>query len=279
MPKQQPAPNHPPAPTIHAYDPKTALIVVDVQNDFADPAGSLAVRGGESVIDLINAQVAAARAAGSLVCYTQDWHPPSTPHFAKDGGIWPVHCVAHTWGAQLHPALRVEGPVVRKGTAGEDGYSGFSMRDPLSGTTVPTELEALLRRAGSGVSAVVVVGLATDYCVLATALDGRDLGYAVTVLLDGIRAVDLVPGDGERAIERMRAAGVVVIRVGVDADAAGVPPVRPADAPPEGAAADAADAADAAGVPPVRPDDAPREGAAADAPRADGGLRSHARGG
>ena len=163
--------------------------------------------------------------------------------------------------------------MVRKGTAGEDGYSGFSMRDPLSGTTVPTELEALLRRAGSGVSAVVVVGLATDYCVLATALDGRDLGYAVTVLLDGIRAVDLVPGDGERAIERMRAAGVVVIRVGVAADAAGVPPVRPADAPQAGAAAAAAEAAGAL------PDDAPQAGAAADAPRAEGGLRSHPRGG
>ena len=111
-------PNHPPAPTIHAYDPKTALIVVDVQNDFADPAGSLAVRGGESIIDLINAQVAAARAAGSVVCYTQDWHPASTPHFAKDGGIWPVHCVADTWGAQLHPALR------RRGTRGAQRHRG-----------------------------------------------------------------------------------------------------------------------------------------------------------
>ena len=87
--------------------------------------------------------------AGSPVVYTQDWHPPSTPHFAKDGGIWPVHCVADTWGAQLHPDLVVRGPVVRKGTGGEDGYSGFSMRDPETGETSPTELDGLLREAGA----------------------------------------------------------------------------------------------------------------------------------
>ena len=79
---------------------------------------------------LIDAQVAAAKAAGARVVYTQDWHPPSTPHFARDGGIWPVHCVADTWGAQLHPDLRVEGPVVRKGQHGEDGYSGFTCATP-----------------------------------------------------------------------------------------------------------------------------------------------------
>jgi nicotinamidase/pyrazinamidase len=187
------------------YDPATALLIVDVQNDFADPAGSLHVRDGESVVPLIGAQVAAAAAAGARVFYTQDWHPPRTPHFARDGGSWPVHCVADTWGAQLHPDLLVEGPVVRKGQHGEDGYSGFTMQDPLSGRTEPTELEDLLRAAG--VERLVVAGLATDYCVEATVLDARALGFEVTVLASAIRAVDRVEGDGARALVRMGEAG------------------------------------------------------------------------
>src|SRR5688500_16959722 len=80
------------------YDAETALVVTDVQNDFADPTGSLSVPGGDAVVDAANAQIAAARSAGSLVVYTQDWHPPRTPHFVTDGGPWPVHCVAGTWG-------------------------------------------------------------------------------------------------------------------------------------------------------------------------------------
>ncbi|MGH3369810.1 MAG: cysteine hydrolase family protein, partial [Nocardioidaceae bacterium] len=84
-----------------SYGPGTALVVVDVQNDFADPAGSLYVRGGEQVVQAVNAEVEAARAAASPVVYTQDWHPPETPHFEKDGGKWPVHCVMGTWGAEL----------------------------------------------------------------------------------------------------------------------------------------------------------------------------------
>src|SRR3972149_6496683 len=130
------------------YDPTTALVVVDVQNDFADLAGSLSVRGGEAVVAAANAEIAAARAAGALVVYTQDWHPESTPHFAKDGGVWPVHCLAGSWGAALHPALDVGGPVVRKGSAGAVGHSGFTMRDPGTGATLPTEPDALLRGRG-----------------------------------------------------------------------------------------------------------------------------------
>ncbi|HEU4919179.1 MAG TPA: isochorismatase family protein, partial [Candidatus Limnocylindrales bacterium] len=145
--------------------------------------------------------------AGALVVYTQDWHPESTPHFAKDGGIWPVHCVGGTWGAELHPDVVVDGPRVRKGENGEDGYSGFTMRDPQSGETIPTPLEALLRE--HGIERVVVCGLATDYCVKATALDAARLGFETYLLVDAIRAVDLAPGDGERAIDEMRAAGVV----------------------------------------------------------------------
>ncbi|HWH37885.1 MAG TPA: isochorismatase family protein [Candidatus Limnocylindrales bacterium] len=191
-----------------SYDPTAALIVVDVQNDFADPAGSLYVDGGEQVVPLVNAEIEAALAAGGRVFYTQDWHPPSTPHFARDGGTWPVHCVIDSWGAELHPELRVDGPIVRKGSNGEDGYSGFSMRDPTTGETKPTELADLLSQAG--VTRLVVAGLATDYCVKATVLDGRSHGYPTTVLERAIRPVDLQPGDGDRALEEMLAAGALL---------------------------------------------------------------------
>jgi nicotinamidase/pyrazinamidase len=190
------------------YDPRTALVVVDVQNDFADPAGSLAVAGGEDVVAVANAEIAAADAAGAAIFYTQDWHPADTPHFAKDGGTWPVHCVQGTWGAQLHPDLDVRGEVVRKGEHGEDGYSGFTMRDPVSGEQIPTPLAARLRERGT--ERLVVLGLATDYCVRATALEGRELGWPVTVPWSGVRAVDLEPGDGERTREQLAAAGVEV---------------------------------------------------------------------
>ena len=189
-----------------AYDQGTALLLIDVQNDFADPAGSLAVAGGASILPYLNRQVAAARGSGALVVYTQDWHPASTPHFARDGGIWPVHCLMETWGAELHPGLVVDGPTVRKGGGGEDGYSGFSVRDPTSGRESKTELDRLLRDAG--VERVVIGGLATDYCVKATALDAIRLGYRTLVLVDGIRPVDRAPGDGERALAEMAAAGV-----------------------------------------------------------------------
>ena len=191
------------------YDRATALLLIDVQNDFADPGGALAVTGGDAIIPFLNSQVAAAHASGALVAYTQDWHPASTPHFARDGGIWPVHCVMATWGAELHPNLLVDGPTIRKGTAGEDGYSGFSMRDPDTGRESPTELDGLLRAAR--IERVVIAGLATDYCVRATALDAVRLGYRTTILADGIRPVDLAPGDGERALAEMATAGIEVV--------------------------------------------------------------------
>ncbi|HEX6867783.1 MAG TPA: isochorismatase family protein [Candidatus Limnocylindrales bacterium] len=194
------------------YGPGTALIVVDVQNDFADPAGGLPVAGGEAVIPAIDREIEMAVANGAFVVATQDWHPAATPHFAKDGGIWPVHCVADSWGAQIHPDLALPGdtPRVRKGANGEDGYSGFTMRDPISGETIPTELEGVLRQAG--IDSVVVTGLATDYCVKATALDAASLGFRTAVLTDAIAAVDLEPGDGERALGEMEAAGVTLWR-------------------------------------------------------------------
>ena len=192
------------------YQPTTALVVVDVQNDFADPAGSLSVRGGDGVVPVINREIEMATSAGALVVATQDWHPESTPHFAKDGGIWPVHCVADTWGSELHPdlALPADAPRVHKGANGEDGYSGFTMRDPTTGEEMPTELDGVLRERG--VEQVVVVGLATDYCVSATALDAARLGFTTAVLTDAIASVDLQPGDGERALQAMRDAGVAM---------------------------------------------------------------------
>ena len=190
------------------YDARTALVVVDLQNDFADPAGGLSVAGGDAIVPLVNAHIREATESGALVAATQDWHPESTPHFAKDGGIWPVHCVGGTWGAELHPALELpaDAPRVRKGTNGEDGYSGFTMRDPESGAETSTELESLLREAG--VERVVVSGLATDYCVKATALDAARLGFQTAVLTDAVAAVNLQPGDGDRALDEMREAGV-----------------------------------------------------------------------
>ena len=193
---------------MRSYRRGIALIVVDVQNDFADPRGSLSVRGGADVIGVINAEAAKADAGGALLVCTQDWHPDHTPHFAKDGGVWPDHCVQDLWGAELHPALVIPDgtAIVRKGANGEDGYSGFTMRDPVTGESIPTMLEGLLREAA--VTDVVVAGLATDYCVKATALDAVRLGFATTVLTDAVAAVDLEPGDGDRALTELRAAGV-----------------------------------------------------------------------
>lgn len=190
------------------FDEATALVVVDVQNDFAHPDGSLFVAAAPRIMDAVNDAVEAARSAGSLVVRTQDWHPPSTPHFAKDGGIWPVHCVADSWGAAFHDDLRADGPVVRKGTDGEDGYSGFTVRDPESGGEQATELDGLLR--AGGIRRVVVCGLATDYCVVETALDAVRLGYETSLVADAIGSVDLAAGDGARAIARMVEAGVTV---------------------------------------------------------------------
>ncbi len=191
------------------YGPQVGLVIVDVQNDFADPAGSLHVRGGSEIVPLVNAEIERALQAGAAVVYTQDWHPAHTPHFAGDGGIWPAHCVQGTWGAALHPRLSVRGPIVRKGAHGEDGYSGFSMRDQAGGHPIPTGLDTTLARGGA--TRIVVCGLATDYCVKATALDGVRLGYETAVLLDAVRAVELRPGDGNRALDELVAAGVVLV--------------------------------------------------------------------
>lgn len=193
---------------IAPYDAATALLVVDVQNDFAEPEGSLSVGGGLDVIPVLRAEIDAACAAGAVVVYSQDWHPDRTPHFAAFGGAWPAHCVMGTWGAELHPDLPVAGHVVRKGSNGEDGYSAFTMRDPLTGATIETELHRILR--GRGVRRVVVGGLATDYCVVETGVDALRLGYTTIVLTDAVRAVDVAPGDGARTLAALAAAGATL---------------------------------------------------------------------
>lgn len=187
------------------YDDNAALVVVDVQNDFADPEGSLYVAGGDEVVPVVNGEIEKARRSGATVVFTQDWHPASTPHFAKDGGLWPSHCVAGTWGAELSPDLHAAGPVVRKGVGSEDGYSGFSECDLTTGDKQGTALETILRDAGAG--RVAVTGLATDYCVRATVLDALGRGFDVTVLRAGIRAVNLKPEDGDAAVAEMEEAG------------------------------------------------------------------------
>jgi nicotinamidase/pyrazinamidase len=191
------------------YDAATALLVVDVQNDFADPRGSLFVPEGDRVVGVANEAIRTAREAGALVVATQDWHPEHTPHFVQDGGIWPVHCVHETWGAELHPELESIHDVVRKGVDGKDGYSGFSVRDPETGEVGATPLEEVLRAAR--IERLVICGLATDYCVVETVSDARMLGYPVEVLGSAIRAVDLEPGDGDRAIGRIRDAGAELV--------------------------------------------------------------------
>ena len=194
------------------FDSSTALIVVDVQNDFAHPDGSLYVNGAAEVVANANRAIGRASGAGALVVYTQDWHPEHTPHFEQDGGIWPVHCVADTWGAQFHDDLTTAaGPTVRKGVDGNDGYSGFTTRDPRSGAQQPTDLEDILLDAG--VERCVVVGLATDYCVRETVLDACRLGYEVLVPTDAVAAVNLLPGDGEAALAAMTDAGALVDRI------------------------------------------------------------------
>ena len=188
------------------YTHKTALLVVDMQNDFASPEGSLSVQGGDDLVPLVNAEIVRALAAEAAVVYTADWHPASTPHFAKDGGIWPVHCVANSWGAEFHPRLIVAGPTIRKGIAGEDGYSGFTVADPETGATSPTGMHRLLDDLD--ITEVVVVGLALDYCVKATALDARRAGLKTVLPQRLTAAVELESGDGARALQECRAAGV-----------------------------------------------------------------------
>jgi nicotinamidase/pyrazinamidase len=176
-----------------------ALIVVDYQNDFTPPDGALAVPEGDEIAGRINDL---ARSGDyDVVIATRDWHPPDHGSFTEQGGIWPVHCVQDTEGAQLHPELDTDAidVVVDKGQdPGTDGYSGFD----------GTRLAELLRERG--VDRVTLVGLATDYCVKNTALEALQEGFTVIVDSTAVRGVDVEPGDSERALAEMRAAGASI---------------------------------------------------------------------
>jgi nicotinamidase/pyrazinamidase len=170
-----------------------ALLIIDFQNDFTS-GGALEVPGGDEIAEPVQ------RLARQFdhVFATRDWHPPDHSSFETEGGPWPVHCVQGTHGAELHPAMKEVDvdEIVDVGVEREDqGYSGFEK----------SKLADLLRE--QGVEEVTVVGLATDYCVRASAIDACREGFDTTVITDAIRAVDVNPGDGERAIEEMKEAG------------------------------------------------------------------------
>ena len=175
-----------------------ALIIVDFQNDFT-PGGALAVPDGDEIAPRIDEL--ARSGSFDLIVATRDWHPPDHGSFAAQGGPWPEHCVQGTPGAELH-ALLDRTLIDRVVDAGREpameGYSGFE----------DTDLEQLLRE--HAVDDVTVVGLATDYCVKHTALDALRAGFAVTVDPTAVRAVEVHPGDGLRALEEVRAAGATV---------------------------------------------------------------------
>jgi nicotinamidase/pyrazinamidase len=179
---------------------KRALIVVDVQNDFC-PGGALAVPNGDQVIAPLNGLIEEFLARGEQVYKSRDWHPAETKHFAASGGTWPVHCVQKTHGAEFHHDLiddpRIE--IISKGLGDEDSYSA------LDGTDLAERLHA------AGVEEIWVGGLATDYCVKQTVLDSLKEGFKVKAITSAMRAVELHPGDGQRAIEEMQQAGAKVL--------------------------------------------------------------------
>ncbi len=175
-----------------------ALIIVDFQNDFT-PGGALGVDGGDEIAPRLNMH--AHSGDYDLVVATRDWHPSDHSSFAERGGPWPVHCVRDTPGAQLHPALDAQSidVIVDAGVdQAMEGYSGFE----------DTDLEELLR--SHGINEVTVVGLAKDYCVKHTALDAVRAGFRVRVDPEGVRGVNVNPGDSDRALEELRDAGVTV---------------------------------------------------------------------
>jgi nicotinamidase/pyrazinamidase len=174
---------------------REALLIIDFQNDFC-PGGALPVADGDAIAPRVNELLDSGRF--DLVVATRDWHPANHASFVEQGGPWPPHCVQGSQGAELHASLdrsRID-HIVDVGTGVDDeGYSGFEK----------SNLAQLLRDAD--IDAVTVVGLATDYCVRATALDALREGFEVTVDRAGVRGIDVNPGDSERALGEVMAAG------------------------------------------------------------------------
>ena len=183
---------------------KTAVLLVDVQRDFCG-GGALAVPEGDAVVPVCNELIGLAAEQGWPVMASRDWHPAAHCSFAAQGGPWPVHCVAKTPGAEFHPELElpVDAMIFDKGTKTEaDAYSAFD------GTPAASVLH------DAGIERLVVCGLATDYCVKATVLDALKVGFAVAVVKDGCRAVNVAPDDGEKALAEMVTAGATVCDLG-----------------------------------------------------------------
>ncbi|HAV39910.1 MAG TPA: nicotinamidase [Aquificaceae bacterium] len=183
---------------------KDALIVVDMQRDFM-PGGALPVPEGDKIIPRLNQYTKLFNSLGLPVFFTRDWHPPDHISFKEQGGVWPPHCVQNTEGAMFHKDLFIPQDnrfIISKGTSKDfDAYSGFQ----------GTILDSLLKERG--IRRVFVGGVATDYCVKNTVLGAINLGYEAFLLLDGIKGVDVNPGDSERAIEEMLRAGTVGISI------------------------------------------------------------------
>lgn len=185
---------------------RAALLIVDVQNDFC-PGGALEVPEGDRVVEPLNRYIARFTDAGLPIFASRECHPEKTIHFKPWGGLWPVHCVQGTHGAEFHPALKLGGraTIVSKGTAADsETYSSFDAVD-----SVGVGLADLLHR--SSVACVYVGGLATDYCVMQTVLDGRKRGFDIVLLKDAVRGVDLTPGDSARAVQQMVEVGTRVV--------------------------------------------------------------------
>ena len=176
-----------------------ALIIIDVQNDFL-PGGSLAVPDGDKVVAPLNQYIQIFKKASLPIIASRDWHPVNHCSFVDQGGDWPPHCVAGTTGAAFVEELLLPAavPIISKAISPEkDSYSDFE------GTDLDEQLRSL------GVHRLFIGGIATDYCVLSTVLDGLQNGYSVFLLTDASRAVDVQPGDGDRAIEKMKRKGAV----------------------------------------------------------------------
>lgn len=176
-----------------------ALIIVDVQNDFC-PGGALAVPESDKIVPVINQLIP----KFDKIYTTQDWHPADHLSFKEQGGIWPPHCVANTKGADFHPDLKAENAIhILKGAdKNKEAYSGFQ----------GTDLSGKLKE--DGIRRIFITGLATDYCVKATALDGLKQGFEVVIISDGIKGVDVNPGDSEKALGELKDAGVVIAKSG-----------------------------------------------------------------
>jgi nicotinamidase/pyrazinamidase len=181
-----------------------ALLVIDMQVDFL-PGGALGVAGGFETIAPINHLIELFRAQGLPVFASRDWHPDNHCSFTAQGGPWPPHCVADTLGAEFAAELALPDDAVvisKADTPGVDAYSAFA------GTELSNQLRA------REVTRVTVCGLATDYCVLNTVSDALEEGFETLIVPEAMRAVDVKPGDGSRAMDRMVARGAVPVRLG-----------------------------------------------------------------